>query len=110
MKVADAIATWWIRNAEIRHGHIPAIGNVEMPAGTATTAASGGESLLKKSIPLIAGTVLGAGGLAGLPSLLEWWQWSPPVAQAPADIPAPPAIEKTGSLYQYLEDRGDHLP
>ena len=100
MKYLDALATFWQRNAEIRHGHLPRTGDVQGPVAAA------GQSLLAKSLPYIVTTLLGGGGVAAVPWLLDLFvgRDDPPAVVQPAEQ------EKDGSLYQYLEDRGDHLP
>ncbi len=108
MKVADAVATWWIKNAEIRHGHVPSIGDVVVP-GSAPTPSAGG-SLLSRVLPLLLSGVVGAGGVAALPWLADLFGKDAPAVVSPEPATPSVAAEKSGSLYQYLEDRGDHLP
>lgn len=97
MTVTDAVASWWIRNANIRHGHIP-------DDATKITTAGG------SSLPMLA-----AGGLGAALALLAPWivgkvqgNGSPPTAAVVA--PVEPSAVHDGSLYQYLEDRNLHLP
>lgn len=99
MKYLDALATFWQRNAEIRHGHLPRTGDVQGPV----TQASG--SLIGKALPYIATAVLGGGGVLAVPWLigLIGGQKDQPAIEQPAD-------EESGSLYQYLEDNNQHLP
>lgn len=94
MNLPDAVATWWVRNAEIRHGHIPAIGKVS--AGTQQSTGDWKKWLL----PLLLAAGTGA-GVAALP----WLTGSDETQQ----VETQPA-EQSGSLYQYLEDNGLHLP
>lgn len=92
MKSLDAIATAWVRNFELTRGLLPPIGKVT------TDAAS-------KVAPYILGAALGAGSVgAGIWGLSQYL--------GGGEEAAPPAAvqEASGSLYQYLEDRGDHLP
>lgn len=94
MKALDAIATAWTRNFELRHGLLPPIGKV-----TVDTAS--------KIAPYLLGAVLGAGGVGG-----GLWAIGQFIGHT-RESEAPPAVaqpEESGSLYQYLEDRGDHLP
>lgn len=95
MKALDAIATAWTRNFELRHGLLPPIGKV-----TVDTAG--------KVAPYILGAVLGAGTVGSGIWALGQFIGSPEEA-APAAVEEAPQVEQSGSLYQYLEDRGDHL-
>lgn len=96
-KIQDAVAEWWLRNAEIRHGHVPRTGEVqaEQPA----TQSSG-------VLPYVLGAALAAAGLGGgllLPAAAGWlFSRDTPAVVQPA--------KKDGSLYQHLEDQGLHLP
>lgn len=103
MKYIDAIATFWQRNAEIRHGHVPRTSEVQGPVAVSSPE----PSLIGKAAPFVLSAVLGGGGVAALPWLLDLVNGrtdSPPavgVQEAPAN---------DGSLYQYLEDQNLHLP
>ena len=79
----DAVAAWWVRNAEIRHGHLP---RTESVVGD-------GKSWL---LPALLGLVLGGVGVGVVPLALDLLSGDESV--------------KSGSLYQYLEDSGKHLP
>lgn len=113
MTLRQAIAKWYLRNASIRHGHLP-----DEALELAADAAGG------KLWPLAAAAVLGAGGaLAG-----SWLTGSAGSAGSAADggSEAPPFVSAdveadveagsgaaaggTASLYQWLEDRDLHLP
>lgn len=100
MKLKDAVATWWLRNAEIRHGHIPPIGNVSVPESAQ------GSSLVAKALPYVLSAVLGGGGIAAVPFVLDWLGGK----DAPPAVAVPEAQSRDGSLYQYLEDQNMHLP
>lgn len=100
MKYLDALATFWQRNAELRHGHLPRVGDVQGPVPTAP-------SLLSKAVPLVLSAVLGGGGMAAVPFVVDWIKGG---AETPPAVAAPEAQERDGSLYQYLEDEGMHLP
>lgn len=113
MKYVDALATFWQRNAEIRHGHLPRTGDVMVPPPPpppqpvvqpqppTATAVPQSASMLSKVLPYVAGAAIG-GGAMGVPVVLDWLRSEPPAVQQVEP-------DKTGSLYQYLEDRGDHL-
>jgi hypothetical protein len=106
MTLNQQIAKWWLRNAMIRHGHppesIPVLDTnpTPPPAATATTASTA-STLAKLAIPALLAATTGAGGLAAY----NWWT-------SPSDPPVAtqPTTPNDGSLYQYLEDNGYHLP
>lgn len=96
MKLNEAIADWWLTNARAKHGHPPVSEGVTIPEQQ-----QGGMSTLAKvALSAVAGGALatGAGYLAPLLSGEEKTE----------------AVQTTtqgdGSLYQYLEDQGYHLP
>ena len=90
MPLNQDIARWWLRNARIRHGHVPDI--------TDDLSGKGG-GLLPAAI-LAAVTALGGGAVgAALGSMLS---------ESPAIVA--PEAKGSGSLYQYLEDHNQHLP
>lgn len=95
-EVKNKIAEWWLRNASIRHGHIP--DNVMQETQATETPATAEKSLAAKLAPY----ALAAGGLAAGLTLPTWWDWFK------GDTPAP-TTEQTGSLYQHLEDGGYHV-
>ena len=91
-KIQDAVAEWWLRNAEIRHGHVPRTGPVSQSSGV---------------LPYVLGAALTAAGLGGgllLPTVANWMLGGD---EATAVVQP---VEKDGSLYQHLEDQGLHLP
>ena len=100
MKYLDALATFWQRNAEIRHGHLPRTGDVQVPS----QAVPGGDSLMSKLAPYVAAAAIGGGATMATPFVLDLFKDDPPVQQQA--VPQ----DRDGSLFQYLEDRGDHLP
>lgn len=114
-KYADAVAEWWVRNAEIRHGHVPRTGEVQAETIKALEAqVASQESVATKDqgnkgpgvLPYVLGAALTAAGLGG--GMLIPLAWN---ALAGSDTPAAMSpIEKSGSLYQHLEDQGLHLP
>ena len=92
MKAIDAIRDWWLTNARIRHGH---------PPGSPTV--SGGGPSRSPGLALgLAATLLASSGLGFAAS-----QW---LAGGEGSPPAAAASVGEGSLYQYLEDNGFHLP
>jgi hypothetical protein len=103
MTLNQQIAKWWLRNAMIRHGHPPEsipVLDVPEPTQPATTSTAG--AIAKWAIPALLAATTGAGGVAAY----NWW-----TGAKPAEVkPETPAAEQSGSLYQYLEDNGFHLP
>lgn len=98
MKLKDAIATYWLRLASARHGILPPIDSVMADAPTAPKVAG----LASKLLPLAGAALLG-GGLTAAP-------WLMGLIGGDMDVSPPAQINREGSLLQYLEDRGDHLP
>lgn len=113
MKLRDAVATWWLRQASIRHGHVPPIGAVSVPEGARGLGAVAGVLLAALTGGGLAWLLPAIGALFGTAASSPPTMSAPPtVNDAPAPVwvaPAEPAA-RDGSLYQYLEDRGDHLP
>ena len=101
MKVADAIATWWVRNAEIRHGHLPPLGNVVAPAQGQSP------SLVARALPYVLSAAVGGGGMAAAAWMFDWLSGR---KESPPAVVATDAPQNDGSLYQYLEDQNLHLP
>ena len=91
MKFKDALATAWLRNFSARQGLLPPV-----------THAFVGEKT-SKLWPLLLSALLGAGGVTAASGLLGW-------GATDDTTPVVQEVEQSGSLFQYLEDRGDHLP
>jgi hypothetical protein len=106
MKYLDALATFWQRNAEIRHGHLPRTGDVQVPQPApqpaTTQPAAQPPSLASRAAPYIAALALGGGAGVGVPLVLDALKGDEPPAVVDEQ-------EQSGSLYQYLEDRNDHI-
>lgn len=96
MSIAKPIADWWLTNARIKHGH-PSNGPM-MPDGTPPA------SKPKWLAPALVAASLIGGPIAG--GLATWWMTRN--ADQPTQAVGEPA-EKSGSLYQYLEDGGFHV-
>lgn len=97
MRAVDAIRDWWLTNARIRHGH---------PPGTPTTSAARGWAG-----PLAGIAALAASG--GLGFVASQWAEATRSTAVEREVAEPDATEgpsPPGSLYQYLEDNGYHLP
>ena len=92
MRAVDAIRDWWRTNARIRHG--------QPPGAPPTSASPRGWAGLALGMTAIAAS----GGLGFAAS--QWASRTPPASRVEAE----PAHASPGSLYQYLEDNGYHLP
>jgi hypothetical protein len=115
MTLREAIAQWYLRNASIRHGHLPddalKLSIPEPPPASAPSAT-------KKLLPLALAAALGGTGLAGVAGLGAWLAGAfskadPPAASSPSEAPAfeiGDEAQQRGSLYQFLEDHDLHLP
>jgi hypothetical protein len=96
MNYKDALVKWFIRNANIRHGHVPDEAfNITPDAAPAAN----------KLWPLVLTGLLSAAGGTGVAGWLLGGAATPPATTTPA-----PAEVSNGSLYQFLEDHDLHIP
>lgn len=100
MKLNEAIAEWWLRNACIRHGHPPTDNRVTIPEPKQEPAA------MSNAAKIAAALIVGAGGVGAA----HYMGWLPGTETQAVVAPADPQPQNDASLYQYLEDNGAHLP
>lgn len=107
-----ALTKWFRRNACVRHG-VPWVEEEPIPEPSPAPAPpTAVATVVREAIPTwakaVAAAVITAASLctgAGL----TYWLTSDQDAEPPADQPADSA-QADGSLLQYLEDQGRHLP
>lgn len=101
MKLNEKVAEWFLRNARIKHGH---------PVGDDSVIIERATGMGPVATVALA-TIAGAGGLAALQQ--TGWLGGDTANETAVVGEAPayePPVASDASLYQYLEDRGYHLP